>query len=65
MFYFLYLGFGQLLVLDMSLTVRFIVSCYCSCIVCVMISEINDGDDDNTTSLAVKCKEILEPSAES
>jgi len=47
-------------VLDMSLTVRLSVSCYCSCIVCIMMSEINDGDaDDDNLQCTTAYKDIL------
>ena len=48
-FIFFYLGFRQLSVLDMSLTVRLSVSCCCSCIVCNMLSEINDDEVNERT----------------
>ena len=38
------------LMLDMSLTVRFNASCYCICLVCIMMSEINDDDIDHRDS---------------
>jgi len=41
------LGYGQLLVLDESLTVLLAVSWYCCNSLYVLLSEINDHDNDD------------------